>query len=40
VALLSYLAISRDSILDSLASSPVPVEVIMGGKDNSMGPTG
>jgi pimeloyl-ACP methyl ester carboxylesterase len=37
VALLSYLAISRDSILDSLASSPVPVEVIMGGKDNSMG---
>lgn len=36
-ALLSYQALSRDSILDSLAQSPVPAEVIMGGKDERMG---
>ena len=37
-ALLSYLAISRDSILNALANTPVPVEVIMGAKDDRMGP--
>lgn len=35
--LLSYLGISRESILDALAKSAVPVEVIMGGKDDRMG---
>lgn len=38
VALLSYMSISRDSILASLAKSPVPAEVIMGSKDDRMGP--
>lgn len=37
-ALLSYMSISRDSILTSLAKSPVPAEVIMGSKDDRMGP--
>lgn len=37
-ALLSYLSFSRNSILDSLAHSRVPVQVIMGGKDERMGP--
>jgi esterase/lipase len=37
-ALLSYLAISRNSILDSLAGSPIPAAAIMGGKDDRMGP--
>lgn len=37
-ALLSYMAISRAGILGSLAKSPVPVEVIMGDKDDRMGP--
>lgn len=37
-ALLSYLAISRDSILDALMNVPVPTEVIMGAKDDRMGP--
>jgi pimeloyl-ACP methyl ester carboxylesterase len=37
-ALLTYLTLSRSSILDSLAGSPVPAAVIMGGKDESMGP--
>jgi pimeloyl-ACP methyl ester carboxylesterase len=37
-ALLSYLTISRNSILDSLAQSRVPIQVIMGGKDDRMGP--
>jgi dienelactone hydrolase len=36
-ALLSYLEISRSGILDSLAKSPVPIQVIMGGKDDRMG---
>lgn len=36
-ALLSYLTLSRSSILDTLAKSAVPVEVIMGGKDDRMG---
>lgn len=36
-ALLSYAAISRGSILDALAKVTVPVEVIMGGKDDRMG---
>jgi dienelactone hydrolase len=36
--LLSYLTISRNSILDSLAGSPVPAAAIMGGKDDRMGP--
>jgi pimeloyl-ACP methyl ester carboxylesterase len=36
-ALLSYLSLSRNSILDSLAKSAVPIEVIMGGKDDRMG---
>jgi dienelactone hydrolase len=37
-ALLSYLSISRNSILDSLTQSRVPIQVIMGGKDDRMGP--
>lgn len=37
-ALLSYMEISRSSILDSLAKSPVPAEVVMGGRDDRMGP--
>lgn len=37
-ALLSYMSISRESILASLAKSPVPAAVIMGGKDDRMGP--
>lgn len=37
-ALLSYMAISRAGILDFLVRSPVPAEVIMGGKDDRMGP--
>jgi pimeloyl-ACP methyl ester carboxylesterase len=36
-ALLSYLSISRGSILDALSQTRVPVEVIMGGKDDRMG---
>lgn len=36
--LLSYLTLSRNSILDSLAGSPVPAAAIMGGKDDRMGP--
>lgn len=36
-ALLSYLEISRAGILDSLVKSPVPVQVIMGEKDDRMG---
>ena len=36
-ALLSYLTLSRRSILDSIAKSAVPVEVIIGGKDDRMG---
>ena len=36
-ALLSYIKLSRRSILDSLASSPVPAAAIMGGKDDRMG---
>lgn len=36
-ALLTYMSISRQGILDSLAKSPVPVAVIMGGKDDRMG---
>jgi pimeloyl-ACP methyl ester carboxylesterase len=36
-ALLSYLTLSRSSILDSLAKSPVSAEAIMGGKDERMG---
>lgn len=36
-ALLSYLSISRGSILESLAKAPVPAEVIMGSKDDRMG---
>jgi len=36
--LLSYMSITRDSILASLAHSPVPAEVIMGSKDDRMGP--
>jgi len=35
--LLSYLTISRDSILEALVHAPVPVEVIMGAKDDRMG---
>ncbi|MBT9567219.1 MAG: alpha/beta fold hydrolase [Thiobacillus sp.] len=37
-ALLSYESISRDSILASLANCPVPAQVIMGSKDDRMGP--
>lgn len=36
-ALLSYLEISRSGILDSLVKSQVPIQVIMGGKDDRMG---
>lgn len=36
-AMLSYLSISRDNILDSLSRTKVPVEVIVGGKDDRMG---
>ncbi len=36
-ALLSYMRLSRRSILDSLASSPVPAAAIMGGNDDRMG---
>jgi pimeloyl-ACP methyl ester carboxylesterase len=36
-ALLSYLSISRQSILDALATLPVPALAIMGGKDDRMG---
>ena len=36
-ALLSYMAITRAGILDSLEKSPVPAQVIMGGKDDRMG---
>ena len=36
-ALLSYIKLSRRSILDSLTSSPVPAAAIMGGKDDRMG---
>jgi len=37
-ALLSYMVISRASILDSLAKSPISAEAIMGAKDDRMGP--
>ena len=37
-AMLSYLSISRGNILDSLSRTKVPIEVIMGGKDDRMGP--
>ena len=37
-ALLSYLSITRDDILLTLAKSPVPATVIMGAKDDRMGP--
>jgi pimeloyl-ACP methyl ester carboxylesterase len=37
-ALLSYLSITRESILDALAKTRVPTEVIMGSKDDRMGP--
>ncbi len=37
-ALLSYVSISRESILGALAKSTVPTEVIMGSKDDRMGP--
>lgn len=37
-ALLSYMVISRAGILDSLVKSPVPAQVIMGGKDDRMSP--
>ncbi|MGV8991412.1 MAG: alpha/beta fold hydrolase [Thiobacillus sp.] len=36
-ALLSYMEVSRNSILDSLKRIHVPTEVIMGGKDDRMG---
>lgn len=36
-ALLSYLKLSRSSILDAAATSPVPASVIMGGADDRMG---
>lgn len=36
-ALLSYATITRSSILDALSKSAVPVEAIMGGKDDRMG---
>jgi dienelactone hydrolase len=36
--LLSYLTLSRNSILDFLAGSSVPAAAIMGGKDDRMGP--
>jgi pimeloyl-ACP methyl ester carboxylesterase len=37
-ALLTYLTLSRSSILDSLAGLPIPAAAIMGGKDDRMGP--
>lgn len=37
-ALLSYMSLSRQSILDSLARSHVPLLAIMGSKDERMGP--
>jgi pimeloyl-ACP methyl ester carboxylesterase len=37
-ALLPYMEISRAGILDSLVKSPVPAQVIMGEKDDRMGP--
>lgn len=37
-ALLSYATITRGSILESLSKSAVPVEAIMGGNDERMGP--
>lgn len=37
-ALLSYLTITRQSILDALAKQNVPFEVILGGADDRMGP--
>ena len=37
-ALLTYMTLSRRSILDGLANSTVPVKVIMGGEDDRMGP--
>ena len=36
-ALLTYLEISRGSILEALANVPVPTEVILGGNDDRMG---
>jgi dienelactone hydrolase len=36
-ALLSYMKLSRRSILDSLVNSPVPAAVILGGQDDRMG---
>lgn len=36
-ALLSYLEVSRGTLLESLTKAPVPVEVIMGSKDDRMG---
>lgn len=36
--LLSYLEISRNSILDGLEQTRIPTEVIMGSKDDRMGP--
>jgi len=37
-ALLSYLTITRQSILDALAKPSVPIEVILGSADERMGP--
>lgn len=37
-ALLSYLTVTRSSILDSLAKQSVPIEVILGSADDRMGP--
>lgn len=37
-ALLPYMSLSRQSILDALVDSPVPARVIMGGQDDRMGP--
>lgn len=36
-ALLSYMAVTRDSLLKTLARVPVPVTVVMGDKDDRMG---
>ena len=36
-SLLSYMRVSRKSILDAVARLPVPVQVIMGGRDDRMG---
>ena len=36
--LLSYLSVSRDSILKGVVKAPVPAEVILGDKDDRMGP--